>query len=196
MSLESPQIDPDFLVNAYASGVFPMAMEDGEIGWFAPDPRGIIPLDGFHIPHGMKRVLDKPPFEVRIDTAFEEVMCGCADRSETWINNSIIATYVELHKRGCGHSVEAWEGDELVGGLYGVSLGGAFFGESMFSRKSEASKICLVNLVGRLRERGFTLLDTQWSNPHLEKFGAVEIPKSQYHKMLDVALDSKVSFVD
>jgi leucyl/phenylalanyl-tRNA--protein transferase len=193
---ETQRIDPDFLLNAYASGVFPMALEDGEIGWFAPDPRGIIPLDGFKVPHGMKRVVDNPPFEIRIGTVFEEVMRGCADRSETWINDSIIETYGELHRRGCAHSVEAWEGDELVGGLYGVSMGGAFFGESMFSRKSEASKLCLVYLVGRMQERGFTLLDTQWSNPHLEKFGAIEIPKRQYHQMLEEALASDVRFVD
>jgi leucyl/phenylalanyl-tRNA--protein transferase len=193
---ETQRIDPDFLLNAYASGVFPMALEDGEIGWFAPDPRGIIPLDGFKVPHGMKRVVENPPFEIRIDTVFEEVMRGCADRSETWINDSIIETYGELHRRGCAHSVEAWEGDELVGGLYGVSMGGAFFGESMFSRKSEASKLCLVYLVGRMQERGFTLLDTQWSNPHLEKFGAIEIPKRQYHRMLEEALASDVRFVD
>ncbi|MFT4548631.1 MAG: leucyl/phenylalanyl-tRNA--protein transferase [Verrucomicrobiales bacterium] len=196
MSINAQQIDPDFLVNAYASGVFPMAMDDGEIGWFAPDPRGIIPLDTFHIPHGMKQVIENPPFEMRIDTDFEAVMRGCADRSETWINESIIATYVELHRRGCAHSIEAWEGDELVGGLYGVALGAAFFGESMFSRKSEASKLCLVHLVGRMRARGYTLLDTQWTNPHLDKFGAVEIPKSQYHRMLAEALDLDVSFVD
>ena len=193
---ETQRIDPDFLVNAYASGVFPMALENGEIGWFSPDPRGIIPLEGFRPPHGMKRVLADPPFEIRVDTAFEEVMRGCADREETWINDSIIETYLELYRRGCAHSVEAWEGDELVGGLYGVSLGTAFFGESMFSRKSEASKLCLVHLVERMRERGFTLLDTQWTNPHLEKFGAIDIPKSEYTKMLRRALEGEADFDD
>jgi len=193
---ETQRIDPDFLVNAYASGVFPMALENGEIGWFSPDPRGIIPLEGFRAPHGMKRVLESPPFEIRVDTAFEEVMRGCADREETWINDSIIETYFELHRRGCAHSVEAWEGDELIGGLYGVSLGTAFFGESMFSRKSEASKLCLVHLVERMRERGFTLLDTQWTNPHLEKFGAIDIPKSEYTKMLRRALEGEADFDD
>ena len=196
MPLETEQIDPDFLVHAYASGVFPMALEDGEIGWFAPDPRGIIPLDAFKVPHGMKRVLADPPFEIRIDTAFESVMRGCADRDETWINESIIRTYVQLHRRGFAHSVEAWDADGLVGGLYGVALGGAFFGESMFSRKSEASKLCLVHLVNRLNERGFTLLDTQWTNPHLEKFGAIEIPKARYHRMLEGALELEIAFVD
>ena len=171
-----------------------MALEDGEIGWFSPDPRGIIPLDGFRIPHGMKKVIADPPFDIRIDTAFEQVIRGCADREETWINESIIETYVDLHLKGCAHSVEAWEGSELVGGLYGVSLGSAFFGESMFSRKSEASKLCLVHLVEHLRDRGFTLLDTQWTNPHLEKFGAIEIPKSRYSRMLAEALESDATF--
>ena len=196
MTRKTERIDPDFLINAYASGVFPMAMDGGEIGWFAPDPRGIIPLDSFSVPHGMKRVIESPPFEIRVDTDFRGVMLGCADRDETWINDSIVETYVELHRRGCAHSVEAWEGDELVGGLYGVSLGAAFFGESMFSRKSEASKLCLVSLVSRMRERGFTLLDTQWTNPHLEKFGAIEIPKAEYHRMLEKALAVEASFVD
>jgi leucyl/phenylalanyl-tRNA--protein transferase len=193
---ETQRIDPDFLLNAYASGVFPMALDDGEIGWFSPDPRGIIPLDGFRVPHGMKRVVGNPPFDIRINSDFEGVIRGCADRSETWINESIVETYTELNRRGRAHSVEAWEGDELVGGLYGVSLAAAFFGESMFSRKSEASKLCLVHLVERLRERGFTLLDTQWTNPHLEKFGAIDIPKSRYARMLARALELDVEFVD
>lgn len=173
-----------------------MAMENGEIGWFSPDPRGIIPIDDFHAPHGMKKILQHPPFEIRVNTDFAGVMRGCADREETWINESIIETYVELHRRGCAHSVEAWDGDALVGGLYGVSLGSAFFGESMFSRKSEASKLCLVHLVGRLRERGFTLLDTQWTNPHLEKFGAIDVPKSLYTKLLNRALEGDAKFAD
>ena len=128
MPPKTERINPDFLLNAYASGVFPMALDDGEIGWFSPDPRGIIPLDVFHVPHGMKRVRDDPPFVIRIDTAFGAVMRGCADRAETWINEPLIETYVELHQRGCAHSVEAWDADGLAGGLYGVSLGGAFFG--------------------------------------------------------------------
>ncbi|MGI9244180.1 MAG: leucyl/phenylalanyl-tRNA--protein transferase [Verrucomicrobiales bacterium] len=193
---ETQRIDPNFLVNAYASGVFPMALEDGEIGWFSPDPRGIIPLEGFRPPHGMKRVLEEQPFEIRVDTVFEEVMRGCADREETWINESIIETYVELYERGHAHSVEAWEGDELVGGLYGVSLGSAFFGESMFSKKSEASKLCLVHLIERMRERGFTLLDTQWTNPHLEKFGAIDISKAEYSERLNQALAGEARFTD
>lgn len=193
---ETQRIDPNFLVNAYASGVFPMALEDGEIGWFSPDPRGIIPLEGFRPPHGMKRVLEEQPFEIRVDTEFEAVMRGCADREETWINESIIETYVELYDRGHAHSVEAWEGDQLVGGLYGVSLGTAFFGESMFSKKSEASKLCLVHLIERMRERGFTLLDTQWTNPHLEKFGAIDIPKAEYSEKLNQALAGEARFAD
>ena len=184
MSAEAQQIDPDFLVNAYASGVFPMAMEDGEIGWFAPDPRGIIPLDDFHVPHGMKKIIETPPFEIRINTDFEGVMRGCADRSETWINDSIIATYVELHRRGCGHSVEAWEGDQLVGGLYGVSLGAAFFGESMFSRISCGSQFALIDLVDYLTQKHFQMIDCQMTTNHLLRFGAREINGSEFHKLL------------
>ena len=195
MSGKPEQINPSFLLNAYASGVFPMALDDGEIGWFSPDPRGIIPLDAFHIPHGMKRILQDQPFKIRINSAFEAVMLGCADRDETWINESIIETYVELHQRGNAHSVEAWDSGGLVGGLYGVSIGGAFFGESMFSRKSEASKLCLVHLVDRMRERGFQLLDTQWTNPHLEKFGAIDVPKSDYLGLLEKALQLDVTFL-
>ena len=193
---ETQRIEPNFLLNAYASGVFPMAMENGEIGWFSPDPRGIIPIEGFRAPHGMKKILQWPPFQIRVDTAFEAVMRGCADRQETWINEAIIETYVELYRRGWAHSVEAWEGEDLVGGLYGVSLGAAFFGESMFSRKSEASKLCLVYLIERLGERGFTLLDTQWTNPHLEKFGAIDVPRSIYTGMLNRAIESDVEFGD
>ena len=173
-----------------------MAMENGEIGWFSPDPRGIIPIEGFRAPHGMKKILQCPPFQIRVDTAFEAVMRGCADRQETWINEAIIETYVELYRRGWAHSVEAWEGEDLVGGLYGVSLGAAFFGESMFSRKSEASKLCLVYLIERLGERGFTLLDTQWTNPHLEKFGAIDVTRSIYTGMLNGAIESDVEFGD
>ena len=188
------EIDPEFLLKAYQLGVFPMAMHDGEISWFSPDPRGVIPLDTFHIPHGLKRALRKKPYEIRFDTAFREVMAGCADRDSTWIDDTITASYCELHETGFAHSVEAWKDGELVGGLYGVSICGAFFGESMFSRATDASKIGLVHLVERLNERGFLLLDTQWSTPHLEQFGCEEIPRSRYLKMLEDALDLEVSF--
>jgi leucyl/phenylalanyl-tRNA--protein transferase len=188
-------IDPDFLLQAYRMGIFPMAMEDGEIGWFSPDPRGIIPLDTFHVPHGLKRVLKRNPFEIRIDGDFEGVMRGCAERKETWIDHTVISSYCELFRRGCAHSVEAWLDGELVGGLYGVAIGGAFFGESMFHRATDASKVALVHLVELMRERGFLLLDTQWTTPHLVKFGAKEIPKEKYMRMLHEALRVKASFV-
>jgi len=189
-------IDPDFLLQAYRMGIFPMAMDDGEIGWFSPDPRGIIPLDDFHIPHGLQRVLKKSPFEIRVDGDFEGVMRGCADRPETWIDDTVISSYCELHERGYAHSVEAWLDGELVGGLYGVAIGGAFFGESMFHRVTDASKVSLVSLVERMRDRGFLLLDTQWTTPHLNKFGAHEIPKERYMRILHDALRVETFFGD
>ena len=189
------QIEPDLLVKAYRMGVFPMSMDDGQIGWFSPDPRAVIPLDDrFHIPHGLKRVLKKEPFEIRLDTAFEEVMRGCADREETWISEGIIRSYCQLHALGMAHSVESWQDGELVGGLYGVALGGAFFGESMFSRVSEASKVALVHLVRHLRNRKFLLLDTQWTTRHLARFGVKEIPRDDYLGLLEEALAVPVTW--
>ncbi len=185
------RIEPGFLLSAYASGLFPMALDSGEIGWFAPDPRGVIPLDRFHIPKGLRRVLKKRPFEIRVDTAFLEVIEGCADREETWISETILRSYLELHQRGQAHSVEAWQDGELVGGLYGVRLEGAFFGESMFSRVSEASKVCLVALVERLKRGGFVLLDTQWNNHHLAQFGCEEIDAEEYAAMLAEAMETE-----
>ncbi len=161
---------------------------------FSPDPRGVIPLEEFHIPHGLKRTLKKDEFEIRFDTAFEAVMMGCADRSSTWIDETILSSYCQLHDLGHAHSVEAWFEDELVGGLYGVAFGGAFFGESMFGRKTDASKVALVHLVERMRQCGFQLLDTQWSTPHLEQFGCVEIPRSRYLRMLEAALEVETMF--
>lgn len=188
------EIEPEFLLKAYQLGVFPMAMHDGEIAWFSPDPRGIIPLDEFHIPHGLKRTLKKDQFEVKFNSSFEAVMMGCADRSSTWIDETILSSYCELHDLGFAHSVEAWLDGKLVGGLYGVALGGAFFGESMFSQAPDASKVALVHLVNRMRDNGLTLLDTQWSTPHLEQFGCVEIPRSRYLRMLENALKDDVAF--
>ena len=173
-----------------------MALDDGEIGWFAPDPRGIIPLETFHVPHGLRRALKQNPFEIRIDTAFEAVMRGCAERDETWINDEIVASYCALHQLGFAHSVECWRADELQGGLYGVALGGAFFGESMFSRERDASKVALYALVERMRARGFTLLDTQWTTPHLASFGGCEIPRKQYEKRLAASLKLDCRFAD
>ena len=181
-------IEPDFLLNAYARGIFPMTIPGGGIEWFSPDPRGVLPLDAFHLPHGLVRALKKNLFEVRYDTVFEEVMRCCAEREETWIDDEIVRSYVELHRLGFAHSVETWREGVLAGGLYGVALGGAFFGESMFHRETDASKVALHALVERLRERRFALLDLQWVTPHLATFGAVEIPRREYLKKLRAAL--------
>lgn len=187
-------IPADLLVSAYASGWFPMAVEGGEIRWFSPDPRGIIPLDAFHVPGRLARIVRRGTFRIEIDTAFEAVIRACAeaerDREDpgTWINEEIIVSYKALHARGLAHSVEAWRDDRLVGGLYGVALRGAFFGESMFHRETDASKVALVALVERLRGGGYVLLDTQWVTEHLEQFGAIEVPREQYLKQLETAL--------
>ena len=173
-----------------------MAMEDGEIAWFSPDPRAIIPLEAFHVPHGLRRTLKKNPFEIRIDTAFETVMVGCGHRKETWINPEIFESYVNLHRLGHAHSVETWYNGELAGGLYGVAIGGAFFGESMFTRKTDASKVALHALVERLRARGYSLLDTQWTTPHLAHFGTTEIPRREYLARLAACVDAPCTFVD
>lgn len=191
-----PDITPDLLLRAYSIGLFPMAdsADDPELFWVEPELRGIIPLDDFHISKSLAKTIKRAPFDIRYDTAFEDVMKGCAapapDRPTTWINAKILSLYATLHKMGHAHSVEAWNGDDLVGGLYGVSLGSAFFGESMFSRRTDASKICLVHLVERLRKRGFKLLDTQFTTEHLKSFGAVDVPKARYEKMLARAIAS------
>lgn len=189
-------ISPALLIEGYLHGVFPMGMEDGEIGWFSPDPRAIIPLDAnFHVPHGLKRTLSRGDFEVRVNTSFEAVMRACAGRNETWISGEIIESYCELHRRGFAHSLETWREGRLAGGLYGVALGGAFFGESMFHWETDASKVALHGLVQRMRDRGYKLLDTQWITPHLRQFGAVEIPRRQYLKLLAEATKLPCSFV-
>lgn len=173
-----------------------MALEDGEIAWFSPDPRAILPLETFHVPHGLRRVLKRAVFEIRIDTAFEQVMRQCAARDETWINEEIIRSYCNLHRLGRAHTVEIWLAGELVGGLYGVALGGAFFGESMFHSVTDASKVALHALVARLRERGFSLLDTQWLTPHLQLFGAIEIPRKRYRELLAACVDDRCTFTE
>jgi len=184
----------DLLLHAYAAGIFPMARTrtDPRLYWVDPERRGILPLDGFRIPHRLARTLRQGRFEIRCDSAFEAVLRACGeptpDRPETWINDSIIRLFVELHDRGLAHSVEAWEDEVLVGGLYGLALGGAFFGESMFSRRTDASKVALVHLVARLRSGGFTLLDTQFVTAHLSRFGAIEIPREDYRRRLSDAL--------
>jgi leucyl/phenylalanyl-tRNA--protein transferase len=191
-------IPADLLVSAYASGWFPMAVDEGDIRWYSPDPRGVIPLDSFHIPSRLARAVRSGRFRIEIDHAFEAVMRACAeiDRGDedggTWIDAEILHSYCALHDEGLAHSVEVWQGDALVGGLYGVALGGAFFGESMFHRVTDASKVALVALVERLRERGFTLLDVQWVTEHLRQFGAVEIPRRDYLRQLAEALDARV----
>ena len=166
----------------------------GEIGWYSPDPRTIFPLEGFKIPRSLTLTIKKGIFEIRIDTRFEEVMRGCAHRDETWISEEIIRSYVRLHELGYGHSVEAFKDGRLAGGLYGVAVGGAFFGESMFSAERDASKVALAFLVGRLKERGFRLLDTQYSTPHLARFGAKEIAKGEYLKQLERAITVECRF--
>lgn len=187
----------DTLLSGYANGWFPMAMASGEIRWFSPDPRGIIPLDRFHVPRRLGRTLRRDPFEIRVDTAFRQVLGYCRAREDSdgdWISDDIFESYCVLHDRGSAHSVEAWRGGVLVGGLYGVALGGAFFGESMFHHATDASKSALVALVERLRSRGFSLLDTQWVTPHLRQFGAVEVSRRRYLRMLDAALGVEATF--
>ncbi|MEW5957944.1 MAG: leucyl/phenylalanyl-tRNA--protein transferase [Chloroflexota bacterium] len=180
------------LLNAYSQGVFPMADEDGSIYWYDPDPRAIIPLDAFHVPRSLERRLRRGDFEVRFDAAFRAVMAACAEpapgREVTWISPEFIEVYTELHELGFAHSVETWIEGELAGGLYGVTLGGLFAGESMFSRATDSSKIALVYLVERLRQRGFVLLDTQFMTKHLRRFGAIEIPRAEYKARLAQAL--------
>lgn len=190
-------LPPALLVRAYRDGLFPMALEDGRIGWFSPDPRGILPLDTFHVPSRLARVVRSRRFEIRVDTAFGDVMRACADRRDddgTWISAEILAGYEALHRAGLAHSVEAWRGGQLAGGLYGVHIGAAFFGESMFHRETDASKVALVALVERLIAGGFTLLDTQWVTPHLQQFGAVEIPRADYLRRLALALRRNATF--
>src|SRR5215831_10446450 len=190
-------IPADALLNAYASGWFPMAVAPGEIRWYSPDPRGIIPLDTFHVPTRLARTLRRHAFEIRVDTAFRDVIQGCAARDDdegNWIDGEIVESYCALHEQGAAHSVEAWQDGRLAGGLYGVAIGGAFFGESMFHRARDASKAALVALVERLRARGFVLLDTQWVTDHLLQFGAIEVPRRRYLRLLDRALEMRVTF--
>lgn len=191
-----PQIEPLDLLNAYCEGVFPMGDEDGSISWFRPKMRGILPIADFHLPARFARYYKNHPFELRWNTAFGDVVRGCADRETTWINETILDTYEELHRIGHAHSAEVWRNGRLVGGVYGVSIGAAFFGESMFSRETQASKVALTCLQQRLHERGFILHDTQWTTPHLAMFGGHEIPSAQYLKLLHRAIQMPASFTD
>lgn len=192
-------ISKELLVSAYASGWFPMAVDPGDIRWYSPDPRGIIPLDAFHVPRRLARVMRRGVYRVEIDRDFEGVIRACAemersDEDGTWIDDEIIESYCALHDDGLAHSVEAWLGDRLVGGLYGVALRGAFFGESMFHTATDASKVALVALVERLRDRGYALLDIQWVTEHLEQFGAIQVPRDRYLELLTAALRRECRF--
>ncbi|MBI5471804.1 MAG: leucyl/phenylalanyl-tRNA--protein transferase [Ignavibacteriae bacterium] len=192
-----PALDPEFLLIAYCSGYFPMASSrTGAIEWYSPDQRAIIPLDNFRISRSLRRVMRRGIFDVRIDTAFERVMRCCAERDDTWISEEIITAYCALHARGYAHSIECWHDNLLAGGLYGVAIRGAFFGESMFSKKTDASKVALAHLVARLTAREYTLLDTQFMTEHLRTVGAVEIPRSAYIQQLSQSLENLCTFVD
>ena len=194
------ELTPETLLRAYAVGLFPMAerRDDQTLFWIDPEKRGILPIDRFHLPRRLARKLRRRTFEVRCDSAFEDVIRECAapadDRPETWINEEIVALYTDLNQMGRAHSVECWRDGRLVGGLYGVTLGAAFFGESMFSRETDASKIALAHLVARLRKGGFSLLDVQFVTGHLSRFGAVEILRSGYRHLLAEALDRSATF--
>lgn len=190
-------LDPDLVIAAYCNAYFPMADPNtGVISWYSPDPRAIIPFSTFKVSRSLRRFVQRRIFDVRINTAFPELIRACAQREETWISGAIIKAYTALHTRGIAHSIEAWQDRELVGGLYGVALGGAFFGESMFNKATNASKVALVHLVELLERCGFSLLDTQFMNTHIEQFGAVEIPRSTYLKELSAALSLRTRFHD
>lgn len=194
---QDPRLSADLILSAYAAGVFPMADSDGDISWFSPDPRCIFELDRVHVPRTLRQIVRQGRFELRIDADFDAVIDGCADRDdETWISDEIREVYCELHRRGFAHSVEAWQRGVLAGGLYGVAMGGAFFGESMFHRVRDASKVALVGLLDRLRERGFHFCDTQWQTPHLARFGAFEISRRAYLRRLADALEARCRFLD
>ena len=194
-------LTPQIVLDAYSKGLFPMAenRRDKRLFWVDPEVRGILPLDNFHVPRSLKKKIRNNPFEVRFDHNFAAVIRACAQqkpkRRETWINDEIIDLYTKLFCMRHAHSVECWREEKLVGGLYGISIGGAFFGESMFSSERDSSKIALVHLVGRLNMAGFTLLDTQFITDHLKQFGAIEISRVEYHKILSRALNLNVNFI-
>lgn len=190
------QLTPSMVLQGYRMGVFPMAdpRSDDEIYWYAPNPRGVLPLDSFHVPGNLAKVIEREVFEVSSDRDFQSVIAACSERTTTWISKEIIQVYTELHRMGYAHSVECWSDGKLVGGLYGVAIGAAFFGESMFFRETDASKVALVHLVRQLRAGGYTLLDTQYTTPHLEQFGVVEIPRAEYERQLSDAIDKKATW--
>ena len=191
-----PDLTPELLLHGYSIGIFPMAehRDDPEIFWVDPRRRGVFPLDGFHISRSLARAMRRTRFTITTNTAFNEVVTGCADRADTWINAEIFSLYAQLHALGHAHALEVWEDDMLVGGVYGVTLGRAFFGESMFSRRDNASKIALACLVDRLNRGGFTLFDTQFLTPHLASLGAQEITRAAYHARLELALMKTADF--
>ena len=197
MSKPSPfdiEITPELIVRAYRAGIFPMSedAEDEDLFWVSPEMRGVIPLDGFRLSTSLRKAIRKSGFTVKVDTDFEAIIEGCAtvgaERDTTWINRTIRAVYGELFRRGVAHTVEVWDGAELVGGLYGLAIGGAFFGESMFHRRTNASKMAMAHLVERLKAGGFVLLDTQFVTDHLASLGGIEIPREQYEERLAEAL--------
>lgn len=199
--VEQTAINAEKLVWAYCNGVFPMAeTRNGTVNWYSPDPRAILPLDQFHVSKSLRRRLKNNPFEITHDQAFREVMTLCAKprgyERDTWINDEIISGYSELHEMGLAHSVEAWQEEsgerKLVGGLYGVTIGGAYFGESMFSRATDASKVCLAHLVDHMNDRGYTLLDVQFNSSHMAQFGVIDIPRDDYLKLLRMAIQQTV----
>ena len=198
-AIMSNQLTPDLLIRAYSVGLFPMAEshDDPTLYWIDPEWRGILPLDDFHVPRSLRKAVRKGGFTIHVDKAFADVIHACAeqtdDRDDTWINDNIQEAYCALHKMGCAHSIEAWRDGKLVGGLYGVSLGKAFFGESMFSRATNASKVALVHLVALMRQGGYSLLDTQFVNDHLKQFGVLEIPRERYRNELAKALAGRAN---
>lgn len=196
MKDSAPTLTADLLLQAYQVGVFPMSegRDDPEVFWVDPRMRGVFPLNGFRISRSLARTMRRGHFTITYDRAFKDVLLGCADREETWINDTIFALYCQLHDAGFAHSIEVWHGEDLVGGVYGVTIGGAFFGESMFSRATDASKVALAYLVDRLRLAGYQLFDTQFITPHLARLGAVEIPRDHYHAILVDALAKEASF--
>ncbi len=192
-----PDLAPEKLLAAYAAGIFPMADDEGGLFWLAPDPRAVIELDGFRMPRSLRVVRRREVFTVTVNRAFDQVIAACARPGKgTWISDDIKEAYGKLHHLGFAHSVEAWQDRQLAGGLYGVAIGSAFFGESMFHRVADASKVAMVHLIERMRERGFALLDVQFMTEHLRRFGAVEIPRAEYEQRLELALTASVRFAD
>lgn len=194
--MREPPLTPEVLLRGYAAGIFPMAESRGrrEVFWLDPRRRGILPLDKFHISRSLRRRILRWDYQIRTNSDFRGVVAGCADRDETWISQPILDAYIALHERGFAHSLEVWQGGELVGGVYGVTLGAAFFGESMFSRRTDASKLALAYLVDRLRLGGFMLFDTQFLTPHLASLGAIEVSRAEYRRRLAAALERQADF--